>query len=151
MHANHRLNREIECRTQIESELAAARDEALELARLKSQFVATMSQEIRTPMNGIIGMTDLLLETGLSEEQRDYAGVVRESSNNLMAIINDILDFAKIEAGALNLQREEFSPQAILKSALASLSTRAEAKGLKLKQDLSREIPAFSLGFIESQ
>jgi len=146
MHANHRLNGEIQHRTQVQAELAAARDEALELARLKSEFVATMSQEIRTPMNGIIGMTDLLLETGLTDEQRDFAGIVRESSDNLMVIIDDILDFAKIEAGALNLQLVEFTPRAILADALDSLVIRAEAKGLKLRYELSKDIPEMVIG-----
>ena len=146
MRANHRLNGESEERTRIEKELATARDEALELARLKSQFLATMSHEIRTPMNGIIGMTNLLLDTKLTPEQRDFANAARGCSSALMAIIDDILDFAQIEASTLKLQRREFSPRAVVEGALAIMRGTAEDKKLKLTREIAEDLPPSLLG-----
>ena len=146
MRVNHRLNGEIQQRARVETELAAARDEALELSRLKSQFLATMSHEIRTPMNGIIGMTDLLLDTGLTAEQQDFAESVRCCSDTLMTIIDDILDFAKIDSCTLQLQGREFEPRGLLEGVLDLLSGRAEAKGLKLTRELASSLPDLLIG-----
>jgi two-component system sensor histidine kinase/response regulator len=94
-------------RKQAELELAQARDAAWQSARLKSEFLAHMSQEIRTPLNGIIGMTGLLLDTALTVEQHKFTETVRSSADALLTIINDLLDFSKIEAGKLTIETFE--------------------------------------------
>ncbi len=108
----------------------------------KLQLLATMSHEMRTPLNGILGMTSLLLDTALEPNQRAYAESVRESGVSLLALINDLLDYSKIEAGRLNIGRAPFSPQALVQSIAELLSPKAADKGIEITAFVDSTVPA---------
>jgi signal transduction histidine kinase/CheY-like chemotaxis protein len=133
-------------RKQSEAVLAEARDRALEASRLKSEFLAMMNHEIRTPMNGIMGMTELLLETDLTGEQREFAHIIRDSSHTLLAIINDILDFSRIEAGKLTLNHTDFELVPLVEGAAELLSPQAREKHLSLMTFVAPELPSHVQG-----
>ncbi len=139
---NNDLRKEIERRRQMERQLAAARDAALDAAKAKSAFLATVSHEIRTPMNGVIGTVSLLLETPLASEQREYGEQIQRSADSLVTIINDILDFSKIEAGKLTLEAVDFDPREALHDAIDVLAPSAQAKGLELVCDVPADLPS---------
>ncbi|MRD48664.1 response regulator [Caenimonas koreensis] len=132
--ANDTLEARVERRT---AQLAASREEALSAARAKAAFLATMSHEIRTPLNGVVGMSTLLAETPLDAEQRDYLQTIRLSSDQLLAVINDVLDFSKIESGKLDLEIEPVSVRGAVEEACDIAAPRAREKGLELIIDVA--------------
>ena len=142
----HVFNAFVNARAQAEQALSVARDEAQAANHSKSQFLANMSHEIRTPMNGILGMTDLCLQTRMTQEQRSYLSMVNTSARSLLAVINDILDFSKIEARKLDLDPHDFDVHALVRDCTRSLSLRATEKNLEMICDVACNVPPGLIG-----
>jgi signal transduction histidine kinase/DNA-binding response OmpR family regulator/HPt (histidine-containing phosphotransfer) domain-containing protein len=142
-HHRDELERQVSVRTE---QLEKAKNAAEAASRAKSAFLATMSHEIRTPMNGVLGMTEMLLGTDLTETQRNYTRLVKQSGEHLLVIINDILDFSKIEAGKLTVEYINFNLWDLLDDIHTVYTPQAEAKNIALHFDIANDIPVAICG-----
>jgi len=138
--------RDITRRKEIETQLRDARDDAEAAGQAQSRFLATMSHEIRTPMNGVVGFTQLLKHTPLDAEQREYLELIDQSANSLLVIINDVLDYSKIVADELRIERVRCEVAAIVEQAARLLEPQAVKKGLELTTRVAPEVPAAVTG-----
>jgi signal transduction histidine kinase/CheY-like chemotaxis protein len=142
----HAFNSMVERVRTVMSELAQARDEAIDASRAKAAFLATMSHEVRTPMNGIIGISHLLLDTDLTPQQHNYAAIVLSSSTGLLTVLNDVLDFSKMEAGKLELEAVDFDVELEVESTLMLQAEAAHRKEIELLCDFDITIPRMVCG-----
>jgi signal transduction histidine kinase/ActR/RegA family two-component response regulator len=142
-HHRDELERQVGVRTE---QLEKAKNAAEAASRAKSAFLATMSHEIRTPMNGVLGMTEMLLSTDLTDSQRNYTKLVKRSGEHLLVIINDILDFSKIEAGKLTIEYINFNLWDLLEDIHTVYTPQAEGKGIALHFDIANDIPVAICG-----
>ncbi|HVN91002.1 MAG TPA: ATP-binding protein [Candidatus Binataceae bacterium] len=126
--------------------LTAAREDALAASTAKSAFLSSMSREIRTPMNAILGMSELLEETPLSDEQRRFLGIMRSNGAALLDLINDILDLSKVESGRLTLERAEFDIEVLVETAVETFSLRAYERGIELATHIREGVPSNLIG-----
>lgn len=143
---NELLKSEIVQRQKTEEELVKARDEAEAAAKAKTQFLSTMSHEIRTPLNAVIGMSGLLMDTGLENEQKDFAQTINKSGENLLGLINNVLDYAKIESGKMDLEEEEFSIAHVIEDVLDMISATSIGRKIELVYDIQKEVPDYVIG-----
>ncbi|KAB1441628.1 response regulator [Pseudodesulfovibrio senegalensis] len=141
-----RRGRRIRRMESLERELKQARDQSEQAGRLKDEFLANVSHELRTPLNGVIGMINLLRMTQLDEDQREYCDLAMESAEQQLSVIDDLIDFSRMETGRLLLVRREFNPVRVARSVVDACKPRAELKGLALNLSIDGDVPSMLVG-----